>query len=111
MRCCSQGVQRAEEPGGAAVETVGIDHGSADVGVAEQLLHRVDVGAGLELTDRVAVEEEQADRAWFCVLAETCRSTARGGRNCSTSGAPIVLVWRKPSAVLWKRTDCSIQRT
>jgi len=44
----SQSVGRALDAVGAAVEDVGVSHGGAHVGVAEELLNRADVVAGLE---------------------------------------------------------------
>ena len=43
-----QAVERARGAGGGRLQDVGVDHGGADVGMAEQLLHGADVGAGLQ---------------------------------------------------------------
>ena len=43
-----EAVERAGGAGRGRLQDMGVDHGRADVGVAEQLLHGADVGAGLE---------------------------------------------------------------
>ena len=47
-RLISQGIERASDCTCTQSEDVGVDHGGLDVGVAEELLNRADVGAGLE---------------------------------------------------------------
>jgi len=58
----------------------------------------------LELpADHVAVQEEEAARAWFCVEAEIRRRTARSVRKATTSGAPISRGWRFPRKRMKRR--------
>src|SRR5205807_28046 len=52
-----QAVEGAGHAGGAAVEDVGVDHGGADVGVAEQVLDGADVAARLEQVGGEAVPQ------------------------------------------------------
>lgn len=58
-------VQRAADAHGTAVEDVGVNHGGADVAVAEELLDRADVVAGLEQVRGEAVAESVAGGS-FC---------------------------------------------
>ena len=45
------------DAGGAAVEDVGVDHGGADIAVAEQLLHGANIGPVLEQVSGEGVAE------------------------------------------------------
>ena len=62
-------VERAAHAHGTTVEDVGVNHGGADVAVAEELLDRADVVAGLEQVRGEAVAEGVAGGS-FCALNE-----------------------------------------
>src|SRR5215213_7963399 len=59
----SQIVARAAHPQTAPIRHVRIDHRRPQVGVAHQLLHRPDVGAGFEQVGREGVAERMTGRA------------------------------------------------
>ena len=58
-----QAVRRGLDPGGTAVEDVGVDHRGGDVLVAEQLLHGADVASVFEQMRGKRVPERVAGRA------------------------------------------------
>lgn len=57
--------------------------------------------------EHIAIEEQSALSAWFCVDAATWPSVASELRYRVTSVAPMSLGWRRP----WKRTNRRIHPT
>jgi hypothetical protein len=55
-----ESIERALHAGGAALEDVGVDHGGADVGMAEEFLDGADIVAGFEEVGGEAVTEGMA---------------------------------------------------
>jgi hypothetical protein len=68
------------------------DDGQADGGGSA----RDPLNRGQRALEDGIVEEHSALRAWFCVDAATCRSTASEDRNVATSASPSVPGCRLP---------------
>ena len=66
-----QRIERARRACGGRLEHVRVDHRGAHVGVAEQLLHGADVGAGLQQVRRERMTQ-RVHRGRFRKLLELC---------------------------------------
>lgn len=93
----------AADAGGAAVEDVRVDHGGADVAVAEQLLHGADVGAVLE---EVVAKEWPARQSALAPDSRAGKRPAVRARAFAASatrsrgGAPVTRALSKVRAAL-----------
>ena len=112
----SQGVMLLDKTPQALLDDMGVDLGGRDVGMAEQLLHRAEIGASLEQMAGEGVAEHvrrdprrldaRAERERLQLLTETLsgemlRSISRREQPCR-SGTAMNLVGGKRSEMIGK---------